>query len=76
MYGTSHRFSDGGSRRTPYYGLHYRVVILYHVSPPLGVQYCPYSRRKLIKLLYGGSPLNDDLVPMVVASVSVPDLIP
>jgi hypothetical protein len=60
----------------PQNGLHRRAVILYHVSPPLGIQHCPYPRCALIELLYGGSPLDDDPTPMVVAEVSTPNLIP
>jgi hypothetical protein len=61
--------------KLPHYGLYRRAVILYHVRPPLGIQHCPYPQCTFIELLYGGSPLGDDLVPMVVAEVSAPDLI-
>jgi hypothetical protein len=52
------------------------VVILYHVSPPLGIQHCPYPQCTLIELLYGGFPLDVDPALMVVTEVSVLDLTP
>jgi hypothetical protein len=59
-----------------HYLLYRRAVILCHIRPTLGIQHYPYSRGALIELLFDGPSLDNDPALMIVAEVTVPDLIP
>ena len=59
----------------PDYLLHCGAMIPYHLSPPLGVQHCSYSRCMSIKICHNNTPLYYDPAITEIEIVTVAGLI-